>query len=155
MLPQCLRDIDAPPQAQQPDSQIPHGRHGAGTRPSADLRAVFVKGNVAYPMQRVFDAPMAPYQFQQPPGAGLFRQTCDSIYRFFFALARFYVQPGPFDPKNLCRVREIEVISQGRAGLNFAGFDSPVPFVPLHKDRGKNPPGRGLGYSATVFLGCL
>jgi hypothetical protein len=45
--------------------QVAQGGHNLQRIACAQPRAIFPKGHIAYVVQRVLNAPMAPYQFQQ------------------------------------------------------------------------------------------
>ena len=61
---ETLRDIAEFEKPYETDDEIPYARHQVGAL--ARLMAVFVEGDVPYPVQSVLDLPMAPVEGKDP-----------------------------------------------------------------------------------------
>jgi len=58
-------DVAGTGHTEQRDGQVAQRSHDLCAHPFADLGAVFVKGDIADPMEAVFNRPMAPAQAEQ------------------------------------------------------------------------------------------
>lgn len=61
---ETLRDVAKFEKPYETDDEIPYARHEVG--PLSHLTAVFVKGDVPYPVQSVLDLPMTPVEGKDP-----------------------------------------------------------------------------------------
>jgi len=59
-------DVGAPGETQQRDGEVAEGGHDVRPRAGAHLRAIFVEGHVADPVEAIFDPPVATVERQQP-----------------------------------------------------------------------------------------
>lgn len=64
-------DVAGAGHAEQRDGQVAHRGHDLGASAFADLRAVFIKGDVADPVEAVFNRPVAAAETKQASRTGL------------------------------------------------------------------------------------
>lgn len=69
--PERLGDVGRTTFAQDADDEIPQGGHHSWTGAGSDLRAVFVEGHIADPVESVFDAPLASIECEDSLGGSL------------------------------------------------------------------------------------
>lgn len=96
----------------------------------AHPRAIFIEGDIAHPMEPVFDRPMAPAQFEQPLGSGLVGfKTGDAIDRFGAEFLTDYFGDIAPDGKDLCGMREVKITGQLGAAPDRAQFQTAMSFI--------------------------
>lgn len=93
----------------------------------AGAAAVFVEGDVAYPVQAVFDGPVATCQGEQLGGGGALGAAAgDPADDLMAGLAGGEVERDAFDLEDLLAVGEVDVAVERGAGPDAAGFEATV-----------------------------
>jgi hypothetical protein len=94
------------------------------------LAAVFVEGDVADPVQAIFDAPVAAVEGQELTGGGAggieIRDAVDALAAYD---AGAWIDGVALDLPGLCDVGEIEVVVECGGGANRALFDASVGLI--------------------------
>src|SRR3972149_3206198 len=141
---QPVRDIPTAGHAQQTDREVAETGHHVRAGGRAHLRAVFVEGDVADPVDAVLDTPMAAVEGEQPGGIGARRRETGEAEDDLVMRGRPVERGhGPLDPKDLRDAGKGQIADQVAAGPDRAGLDPPVPFRDVSVLRGGKPPGGG------------
>src|SRR5262249_23089862 len=120
---------------QQANGGVAQRRHDVGNVAAAHLGAVFIEGDIAYPMRLVLNGPMPAHQLQQTLGCRpLGTQTGDPIDHFCSFLARFWGDDVTPHLKDLCEPRPIAIAHQSLTGRDIALLDTPM--ATIHCARG-------------------
>jgi hypothetical protein len=121
-------DLGASGEAEEVDGGVAEGGQVLRSVAAADLATVFAVGNVANPMQPVFDVPMSAPAGEQLGGVGpLVRDAGDGELHFDGSLA--VADRGPFQAADLSQAGPIEMLRQTRAGLQMPLGVTTVTFV--------------------------
>lgn len=148
-------DVGGPTQAQQADDEIAQAGHDAGAVAGADLRAIFIKGDIADPVGAVFDTPVAAVELEQLLGGclvwGLTGQAEDLLDAAF---STFLLGDVAFDAKDLADVGEVEIGVQCGGGADATDFQPTVIGIDRFSPEGGNAPRAGLGDRPGGWVGC-
>ena len=83
------RDVASTGHTEQRDGKIAEGGHGLGSGTAADTGSVFIEGDIADPVEAVFNRPMAATQTEQGLRTGMFGfKTGDAVNGFGTGLLR-------------------------------------------------------------------
>jgi len=146
-------DVRGPCHPEQADGEVAQGGHDLRSAASADLRAVFVEGDVTNEVDAVFDLPVTPDILQQVCGRGLLLgeagHPVDHLMATWFCSQ---VEGDTLDAEDLFQVGEVEVAVQLGAGPDPAGFDPAMTLVEGFMLRGEKPRCRGFVRPSSVSL---
>ncbi len=109
----------------------PSQQAGNGTR--ACLTCIFSQGDIAPPVESIFDLPVMAYQLQHSLRRGLaHRKTPESIHDLAADLPSFEERGGAFESKDLLNASPLVLkpVMEIRATGDLAMFQSPMAFVP-------------------------
>lgn len=115
-----------------------------GATAPADLRAIFVEGDIANPVQAVLDLPMSADDRLEICDRGpFFIQARQAVVDFMSLEVPLQIGGNALDAKDLLDVWESEVVVQLAAGPEPANFDPAVAFVYRFMFWGGKPRRRG------------
>jgi len=128
-------------QTQQADDGVAQAGEHLRAMPFSDLAAVLVEGDIAHPVQAVFDAPMVPIEGQQPVCPGLLRgEVGEAEDLLGMCLAGFEAGHLPLDAADLADAGKVEVVVERRGGPDGALLDAAMSLVEGRVLRGEAPP---------------
>jgi hypothetical protein len=105
-------DVAGTGHAEQRDGQVAQRSHDLSAHPRADLGAVFVKGDIADPMETVFNRPMAPAQAKQASRSGLLgREAGNAIDGFAAGFLGDKFGGVALEAEDLGAMRKLEIAS--------------------------------------------
>jgi hypothetical protein len=101
---------------------------GAGA--FANAAAVFIEGDVAHPVQAVFDGPMSTAQIQQAGRVGLLGgEAGDAVDGFVAVFLAEDFSGIALDTEDLADVGEVQIAIEFGVGPDVTDFQSPVGFI--------------------------
>lgn len=137
-------DIFAATNTKYVDDKVVKGSHDPWGLSGTYLRAVFVKSNVADPMEFVLNAPMVAIQSKEALGCSQVRKkTGDAVDCFVCFASAFDMVGVALDAEDLTYIREIQVLIEAVADPDFALFNASVVLVDRSHRRGKKTRCRG------------
>ncbi len=149
------RDVRRSRASKQPDGQVAQGSHGLGPGSFSNLGAIFVEGDIPYPVQAILDPPVAPVESEKPAGRSLrrtqARYTEDHLVAHGGAVE---LRGDSFDPKDLLGVREVQVARELSTRPQSAHLHPTVPLVDRRLLRGEKPRAAAVRYRPEVSAGC-
>jgi len=123
-------DVRSARQAHEADGEVAKASEHLGTVACAHLTAILVEGDVADPVEPVFDAPVASGEFEQLGGRGLVRrearQAADDLV-MELAGGKDFAQA--FDLKDLAAVGKVDVVVEFGAGPDSTDLQPAVCVV--------------------------
>jgi hypothetical protein len=132
--------------------KIPDAGHNMGAIAFPYLAAVFVEGNISYPVKSVLYLPMASVY-----GEDTFGRVLDAGHAAGYVmtiLPAFKKQSGPLYPEDRLPAGKVDVSLKFVADPNLARLYSPVCFVCIHVIRGETPPYGGSRCRPGGSAGC-
>jgi len=149
-------DVAGAAHAEQRDGQVAHRGRDLGAHPLADLRAVFIKGDVADPVEAVFNRPVAAAQTEQASRIGsLGREAGNPIDRFRAGFLADEFEGVALEAEDLGPMGKLEIASQFGAGPDLADFQPPMRFIGGGVLRGEMSSARGRQCLAAGWVDCL
>ena len=131
-------DVAGTGHAEQRDRQIAERGHDLSAGACADARAIFVEGNVADPVEAVFNRPMVAAQGEETFGIRVLGlQAADAINGFGARFLRDHFDGIAPDGEDLGGIRKVEVIGEFRAGPDGADFQAAMAFIGCDVLRGE------------------
>jgi hypothetical protein len=101
-----------------------------GARAFANAAAVFIEGDVAHPVQAVFDGPMSTAQIQQAGRVGLLGgEAGDAVDGFGAPLFAEQLSGIALDTEDLADVGEVQIAVQFGVGPDVTDFQAAVGFI--------------------------
>jgi hypothetical protein len=141
---------------QERDGQIAKRSHDLGPITFANTAAVFVKGDIAHPMQAVLDGPMSSSQFKNAGRPRLLRsERCDTVDDFVANFASGNLLGVAFYAKDLSDIGKFKVIVEGGATPNPPDLQAAMSLFNGGVLRGEKRLTAGRQYPAGGFSGCL
>ena len=150
------RDVASTGHTEQRDGKIAEGGHGLGSGTAADTASVFIEGDIADPVEAVFNRPMAATQTEQGLRTGMFGfKTGDAVNGFGAEFLRHDFRRFTLNGDDLGGVGKIQITVELCAGPDAADFDPAVAFIGCGVLRGEKTPSSGLRYLDGGWAGCL
>jgi len=141
---------------QERDGQIAKRSHDLGSITFANTAAIFVKGDIAHPVQAVLDGPMSSSQFKNAFRTSLLRgERCDTVDDFVanFSSGNFF--GVAFYTKDLSDIGKFKVIVECGTTPNPPDLQAAMCLFNGGVLRGENRLNAGLQCPAGGFSGCL
>ena len=149
-------DVGGGGHAEQRDGQVAHRGHDLGASAFTDLRAVFINGDVADPVEAVFNRPVAAAQTEQASRIrSLGREAGNPIDRFRAGFLADEFEGVALEAEDLGPRGEIEIAGQLGAGPDLADFQPPMRFIGGGVLRGEKSSARGRRYLAAGWVDSL
>jgi len=149
-------DVAGTGHTEQRDGQVAQRSHDLCAHPFADLGAVFVKGDIADPMEAVFNRPMAPAQAEQASRSrSLGREAGNAIDGFAAGFLGDEFGGVALEAEDLGAMRKLEIASQFGAGPDLADFQPSMCFIGGGVLRGEEISVRDPQYLAGGWADCL
>ena len=140
-LPQRRGDERRPRQPQKRDGKVAERGHHLGSRPPADLGAVFVEGDVPHPVEAVLDRPVGADEGEEASRGRLGRrQAGHPVHGLAVRRARRELGDGAVQTEDLADVGEVKVGVEGRAGPEVADLQPAVALLRRRGLRGEKRP---------------
>lgn len=140
-------------QTDEADGEVAQGGQDLGSEALAHAAAILVEGDVADPVQAVFDAPVAAVELDEALGGGLlWGQAGDEIGPLGGGTA--FSVDGALDAGDLGEVGEVEVVVEEGGGPGGTQLDAPVALIGL-LGRGGKPTSRSLPGPRARWVDCL
>jgi hypothetical protein len=142
-------DVAGTGHAEQRDGQVAQRSHDLGAHPLADLGAVFIKSDIANPVEAVFDRPVAPAQAEQASRSCLLgREAGNPKDRFDVGFLADDMSGVALEAEDLGAMGKLEIASQFGAGPDLADFQPSMGFIGGSMLRGEKISGPDPQYLA-------
>jgi hypothetical protein len=123
----CGGDRPGPGEAKQADGEVSQAGEHLGAVARAHATAVLVEGDIAYPMEAIFNGPVTSCRAEQLRRRGFVgRARSDAADDFPVELARGDDLADAFDLEDLAAVGKREVVVELGAGPDSPGFEAAV-----------------------------
>lgn len=107
---------------------------------------IFIEGNIAHPVDSIFDRPVVAVEGKQPGGVRLlWGETGDSVNHLATLVLSVEIGDGAFQAKDLGQIGELAVSDQVGAGPDGSGFDAAMALCGLSVLRGEKSSDRAVG----------